>query len=188
VGDVCGHDVEGAALGVELRVSWRALTLAGVADEAVLSALEQVLASERRFDEIFATIATVRLDLARSVAVVRLAGHPPPLLIAGATVKPVSAPTNRLLGVRPAPRPAQEIQFDSTEWALFLYTDGLIEGRYGDERLDVSGLVRLVEQALADGVPLPDLAAWLVGRAEELNGGPLADDVAALLLTGGGAR
>jgi serine phosphatase RsbU (regulator of sigma subunit) len=186
VGDVCGHGVEGAALGVELRVSWRALTLAGVPDEAVLPALEQVLGSERRLDEIFTTIATVRVDLASLRATVRLAGHPPPLLISGGTVAPVAAPTNRLLGVRPAPRPAHELRFDPAGWALFLYTDGLIEGRVGEERLEVPGLVRLVERALADGVPLPELPAWLVGKAEELNGGPLADDVAALLLTGGG--
>jgi hypothetical protein len=71
---------------------------------------------------------------------------------------------------------------------MFLYTDGLIEGRAGDERLDVSGLVRLVQRALAGGVPLPELPAFLVGEAEKLNGGPLADDVAVLLLTGGGVR
>jgi serine phosphatase RsbU (regulator of sigma subunit) len=190
VGDVCGHGAEGAALGVELRVSWRALTLAGVPDEAVLAALEQVLASERRLDEIFATVATVRLDLAESRAVVRLAGHPPPLFIAGGKVAPVPAPTNRLLGVRPAPRPSHDLDLDSPDWALFLYTDGLIEGHVGDgpARLDVPGLVGLVEEAIGGGVPLPELAAWLVGRAEELNGGPLADDVAVLLLTGGGRR
>src|SRR5919112_748211 len=62
VGDVCGHGVEEAALGVELRVAWRALVLAGVPDDAVLPAVEQVLMSERRTDEIFATAATVRLD------------------------------------------------------------------------------------------------------------------------------
>jgi hypothetical protein len=38
-------------------------------------------------------------------------------------------------------------------------------------------------------VPLPALPAWLVGQAELANGGPLADDVAMLLITrGGGGR
>ena len=32
-------------------------------------------------------------------------------------------------------------------------------------------------------MPRRDLPAWLVGRAEELNGGPLADDVAMLLIS-----
>src|SRR5262249_28628151 len=42
VGDVCGHGVDEAALGVALRVAWRALVLAGVPDDAVFPALEQV--------------------------------------------------------------------------------------------------------------------------------------------------
>ncbi|MFD0786452.1 PP2C family protein-serine/threonine phosphatase, partial [Micromonospora azadirachtae] len=74
VGDVCGHGVDEAALGVELRVAWRALVLAGVPDDEVLPALEQVLMSERRLQEIFATVATARLDLGANRAVVRLAG------------------------------------------------------------------------------------------------------------------
>ncbi|MFD0821764.1 PP2C family protein-serine/threonine phosphatase, partial [Micromonospora zhanjiangensis] len=39
VGDVCGHGADEAALGVELRVAWRALVLAGVPDDAVLPAV-----------------------------------------------------------------------------------------------------------------------------------------------------
>ena len=81
-----------AALGVELRVAWRALVLAGVPDDEVLPALEQVLMSERRLQEIFATVATVRLDLAANRATVRLAGHPPPLLLAGGKVAPGPGP------------------------------------------------------------------------------------------------
>src|SRR5919112_94132 len=57
VGDVCGHSVDEAALGVELRVAWRALVLAGVPDEQILGALEQVLMTERRAREVFATVA-----------------------------------------------------------------------------------------------------------------------------------
>jgi hypothetical protein len=37
-------------------------------------------------------------------------------------------------------------------------------------------------------VPLAELPAWLVGRAEQLNGGPFADDVAMLLVSQGGGR
>src|SRR3954452_21297953 len=75
VGDVCGHGVDEAALGVELRVAWRALVLAGVPEEQILSSLEQVLMSERRAREVFATVASVVLDLAGNRATVRLPGH-----------------------------------------------------------------------------------------------------------------
>jgi hypothetical protein len=37
-------------------------------------------------------------------------------------------------------------------------------------------------------VPVGDLAAWLVVRAEEANDGPLADDVAMLVLSKEGRR
>jgi FixJ family two-component response regulator len=190
VGDVCGHGVDEAALGVELRVAWRALVLARVPDDEVLPALEQVLMSERRLREIFATVASVRLDLAANRATVRLAGHPPPLLLAGGRVAPVPAPGGLLLGVRPRPPVAFELVFDTEDWSLLLYTDGLIEGRIGDgpDRLDVPGLGGLVADPRARDVPLAGLPGWLVGRAEELNGGPLADDVAMLLVSRGGGR
>ncbi|MEV0392105.1 PP2C family protein-serine/threonine phosphatase [Polymorphospora rubra] len=190
VGDVCGHGVDEAALGVELRVAWRALVLAGVPDDAVLPALEQVLMSERRLREIFATVASVRLDLARNRATVRLAGHPPPLLLSGGEVAPVPAPGGRLLGVRPRPPRAFDLEFDSDDWSLLMYTDGLIEGRVGggSERLDVPGLTELVGHPDTAKVPLEELPGWLVGRAELTNGGPLADDVAMLLVSRGGGR
>ena len=190
VGDVCGHGVDEAALGVELRVAWRALVLAGVADDDVLPALEQVLMSERRLREIFATVASVRLDLSANRATVRLAGHPPPLLIAGGRVEPVPARGGLLLGVRPRPPVAFDLEFGTPDWSLLMYTDGLVEGRIGggDERLDVPGLVGLVADERDRGVTLPELPGRLVGRAEELNGGPLADDVAMLLVGRGEGR
>lgn len=188
VGDVCGHGPDEAALGVMLRVAWRALVLAGVSDEAVLPALEQVLISERRLRETFTTVAAIRIDLAAGRATVRLAGHPPPLLLRDGRAVPIPAPAGLLLGVAPRPTRPYELEFGTRDWSLLLYTDGLIEGRVGggDERLDVTGLVDLVDAART--VALPDLPGWLVGRAEDANGGPLADDVAMLLLSSGGGR
>ncbi|WP_089255061.1 PP2C family protein-serine/threonine phosphatase [Asanoa hainanensis] len=188
VGDVCGHGADEAALGVMLRVAWRALVLARVPDDAVLPALEQVLISERRLPETFTTVATVRIDLAANRATVRLAGHPTPLLLSNGRVAPVPAPNGLLLGVAPRPPRVYDLEFDSDDWSLLMYTDGLIEGRVGagDDRLDVPGLVELVEAGR--DVPLADLPGWLVGRAEDGNGGPLADDVAMLLVTSGGGR
>ena len=191
VGDVCGHSVDEAALGVELRVAWRALVLAGVPDERILGALEQVLMSERRAREVFATVASVVLDLNTNRATVRLAGHPPPVLLGNGRVAPVSAAAGIVLGVRPRPTPATDVEFPGDDWSLLMYTDGLIEGRtgVGNERMDVSGLCNLLAGPVAGQVPLPALPAWLVGQAEHANGGPLADDVAMLLITrGGGGR
>jgi serine phosphatase RsbU (regulator of sigma subunit) len=190
VGDVCGHGVDEAALGVELRVAWRALVLAGVPDEAILSSLEQVLMSERRAREIFATVASVVVDLRSNRATVRLAGHPPPVLLTEGRAVPVSARPGIVLGVRPKPAPVSDVEFPGEDWSLLLYTDGLIEGHTGpgNERLDVDGLCKVLGEPSAAEVPLAALPAWLVGRAEQANGGPLADDVAMLLISRGNGR
>ncbi|OJF11037.1 PP2C family protein-serine/threonine phosphatase [Couchioplanes caeruleus] len=190
VGDVCGHSVDEAALGVELRVAWRALVLAGVPEEQILASLEQVLMTERRAREVFATVAMVSLDLAGDRATVRLAGHPPPVLLSGGKAAAVTARTGIVLGVRPTPTPATDVEFSGDDWSLLMYTDGLIEGHTGNgnERLDVEGLCGLLAQPDARDVPLAALPAWLVGRAEQGNGGPLADDVAMLLISRGGGR
>jgi serine phosphatase RsbU (regulator of sigma subunit) len=190
VGDVCGHGVDEAALGVELRVAWRALVLAGVPDDQILGSLEQVLMSERRAREVFATVASVVVDLKSNRATVRLAGHPPPVLLTEGRAVPVPARTGIVLGVRPKPTPASEVEFAGSDWSLLLYTDGLIEGHTGagNERLDVDGLCKVLGEQSAAEVPLAALPAWLVGRAEQANGGPLADDVAMLLISRGSGR
>jgi serine phosphatase RsbU (regulator of sigma subunit) len=185
VGDVCGHGVDEAALGVELRVAWRALMLAGVPADDVLPALEEVLKTERNRDTVFATVAMVTLDLARAEAEVRLAGHPPPLLLAEAKAEVVAAEYGPVLGVFDhANRPTTRVPLVPDDWALLLYTDGLIEGRVGgtDRRLDVTGLQALISSAESRGVPRQALAGWLVEQVEEANGGPLADDVAMLIV------
>ncbi|HEX6500113.1 MAG TPA: fused response regulator/phosphatase [Micromonosporaceae bacterium] len=189
VGDVCGHDVDEAALGVELRVAWRALVLAGVPEQRVLPAVEQVLVSERHSDEVFATVVAASVDLSTGQARIRLAGHPPPLLISNGRVSVCEARPGMVLGVVPGlDWPAFPVPLDG-DWSLLMYTDGLIEGRTdGVQRLDVSGLVRLVEEFDPSRTPLGELPGYLISRAETLNDGPLSDDVAMLLLTSGDLR
>ncbi|GAA2884821.1 serine/threonine phosphatase [Actinoplanes cyaneus] len=190
VGDVCGHGVDEAALGVELRVAWRALVLAGVPEEQVLASLEQVLMSERRAREVFATVASATINLQHNRATVRLAGHPPPVVLSEGRATPVHARTGIVLGVRPTPTPATELELTGDDWSLLMYTDGLIEGHTGpgNERLDVDGLCKLLDEPSAREVPLAGLPAWLVDRADRDNGGPLTDDVAMLLISRGGGR
>ncbi|WP_413758354.1 PP2C family protein-serine/threonine phosphatase [Streptomyces sp. MMBL 11-3] len=80
IGDVCGHGPDEAALGVELRIAWRALTLAGLCGDRLLSTLQQVLEHERDSDEIFATLCTVDIAPDGRRAGLCLAGHPAPLI------------------------------------------------------------------------------------------------------------
>ena len=191
VGDVCGHGPDEAALGALLRVSWRALVLAGVDEPQLLPKLQQVLVSERHDRSLFTTAATVALgpadDDGRVTARVRLAGHPPPLVL-GARPFTVAPPVGLPLGISPtAAWDAAQVVLDHG-WALLLHTDGLIDGRVGRgaERLGGEGLAELVASQVRTQPdwrerPEPFVDA-LIARVEALNGGDLVDDVAVLLL------
>ncbi|WP_404828729.1 PP2C family protein-serine/threonine phosphatase [Streptomyces dioscori] len=206
IGDVCGHGPDEAALGVELRIAWRALTLAGLCGDRLLSTLQQVLEHERDSDEIFATLCTVDIAPDGRRAGLCLAGHPAPLIsrparsralvgadgidgIEGAQAPPVAEllPFENggpALGLLPNARwPRQQVELGG-EWSLMLYTDGLIEGRTGEgrERLGQDGMVDMVRRQLAEGLRGEELLRAAVNEVRDLNGGELTDDVAVLLL------
>jgi serine phosphatase RsbU (regulator of sigma subunit) len=187
VGDVCGHGVDEAPLGVALRVAWRALILAGVPDDHLLASLEQLVVAERPSDEVFVTVATAAVDLSNGRAQMRLAGHPPPILLTGERIECCEVEPSVVLGVGTGvARPATDVTLDDG-WSLLVYTDGLIEGRAhpDGDRLGVDGLCEILAAPERVDIAPADLPGWLVGRAEERNGGPLADDVAVLLLSPG---
>ena len=75
-----GHGPDEAALGVHLRVAWRALVLAGVPDDHILVALSRLLEAESA-GGIFVTVCDLTIDRDLGLTV-RVAGHPPPLLCA----------------------------------------------------------------------------------------------------------
>src|ERR1700722_14484412 len=79
IGDVCGRGPAEAALGVCLRVAWRALVLAGRPADEILFTLSQLLGHERQDDTMFATMCMVSVAPARSVGWGRIAGPPPRL-------------------------------------------------------------------------------------------------------------
>ena len=81
IGDVCGHGPGEAALGVCLRVAWRALVLAGHPAEEVLATVQQVLEHEQQEEAMFATVCMLSVAPDRSSGMLRLAGHPAPLLV-----------------------------------------------------------------------------------------------------------
>lgn len=189
VGDVTGHGPDEAALGVALRVAWRSLVLAGTPADSVLRDLQAVLSAERHAEDVFATVCEITLAPDLSQAEIRVGGHPPPLVVRDGEVEQVRpARPGPLLGlVEDAVWRPSDLQLGK-EWALILFTDGVIEGRTRDgERLDVTGLVTLASDAVARGCTLGDLADEMIAGAEDANGGPLPDDVA-LFLLGSGTR
>ncbi|MER8196397.1 SpoIIE family protein phosphatase [Streptomyces microflavus] len=187
IGDVCGHGPDEAALGVELRIAWRALTLAGLCGDQLLSTLQQVLEHERQSEEIFATLCTVDIAPDGRRAGLCLAGHPAPLLARHgrpARLLPYED-GGPALGLLPRARwPRRQVELGG-EWSLMMYTDGLIEGRVGagsSQRLGQDGMVAMVNSRLEQGLTGEDLLEAAVAEVRELNGGELTDDVAVLLL------
>ncbi|MEU9203169.1 fused response regulator/phosphatase [Streptomyces sp. NPDC048332] len=186
IGDVCGHGPDEAALGVELRIAWRALTLAGLCGDELLSTLQQVLEHERESEEIFATLCTVDIAPDGRRAGLCLAGHPAPLIARqgrAAHLLPYED-GGPALGLLPRARwPRRQVELGGT-WSLMMYTDGLIEGRVGNgtQRLGQDGMVAMVNRQLAEGLGGEDLLEAAVTHVRELNGGELTDDVAVLLL------
>ncbi|MER5183601.1 SpoIIE family protein phosphatase [Streptomyces sp. NPDC002896] len=187
IGDVCGHGPDAAALGVELRIAWRALTLAGLCGDELLSTLQQVLEHERADDEIFATLCTVDIAPDERRAGLCLAGHPSPLIARQGGRAELLAPEENsgpALGLLERARwPRRQVELGAA-WSLMLYTDGLIEGRIGqgNQRLGQDGMVELVRRQLAAGLKGEELLEAAVNEVRDLNGGDLTDDVAVLLL------
>ncbi len=186
IGDVSGHGPDEAALGALLRVSWRALVLAGVEEPEVLPKLQQVLVSERHVRTLFTTVCTVAIRTTPdggAEVLVRLAGHPPPVSLRP-TPATVTPPVGMPLGIRSTARWEPLRVTLPPGWALVLYTDGLIEGRapVPGELLWLEGLLDMVERER--DTALDKLPVRLVEGAVRFNGGPLTDDVAILVLSG----
>ncbi|MCX4675381.1 fused response regulator/phosphatase [Streptomyces sp. NBC_01433] len=187
IGDVCGHGPDEAALGVELRIAWRALTLAGLCGDQLLSTLQQVLEHERESEEIFATLCTVDIAPDGRRAGLCLAGHPAPLIARRgqpAQLLPYED-GGPALGLLPRARwPRRQVELGGS-WSLMMYTDGLIEGRVGPtgtQRLGQDGMVAMINAQLDRGLGGEELLEAAVTHVRELNGGELTDDVAVLLL------
>lgn len=180
VGDVAGHGPHEAALGVALRIGWRALTFAGLRGSERMEQLERILRAESPGRGIFATVLSIALspdDL--SFTAVR-AGHPGMLLHGPQSVQWLEPPAGPALGINDGGDwPLTELEL-ATDHGLLLLTDGLFEGHAGagNERLGEDGLLELARSHT--GLSGAAFVEALIGGAEERAGmhGGLSDDIA----------
>ncbi|WP_372443064.1 PP2C family protein-serine/threonine phosphatase [Mycolicibacterium baixiangningiae] len=179
VGDVSGHGPDEAALGVALRIGWRALTFAGLRGNERMQQLERILRAERPGPGIFATVMSLAFSPRdRSFNAVR-AGHPGMLLHSRDTVEWMEPPAGPALGLGGSAWPLTELELPA-DHGLLLLTDGLFEGHSGEgnERLGEEGLLALARSMAA--LPGRQFVETLIDSAEECarpHGG-LTDDIA----------
>jgi serine phosphatase RsbU (regulator of sigma subunit) len=194
IGDVCGHGPDEAALGACLRAAWRALTLASQPPSDVLQTLHRMLPHERHEPDVFATLCAIEIAPSRDTASIRVAGHQAPLLIDSNGVSVIDVPSGAPpLGIFEQSHWPVHQQRLNGPWTMLLYTDGLVEGRIGegDERLGEERLMEMVARLVASSSSWPEdaqaLLDQLIAEVEQLNGEPLTDDLAVLMLSSCGA-
>jgi CheY-like chemotaxis protein len=179
VGDVAGHGPDEAALGVALRIGWRALTFAGLRGNERMHQLERILLTERPAKGIFATLLSLAFapDSLRFNAV--RAGHPGMLLHGNGDVQWLEPPAGPALGLGAREWPVNELELPEGH-GLLLLTDGLFEGHSGrgNERLGEEGLLELA-RSLAT-LPGEEFVDTLIGEVEARAGthGGHSDDIA----------
>jgi serine phosphatase RsbU (regulator of sigma subunit) len=126
----------------------------------------------------------------RRTAVLRLAGHPAPLLITPDGIAELDVPACPPIGFNNLGNwPESKVELGE-RWSLLLYTDGLIEGRIsgGPYRLGSEGLMGLLHDALGRPPFDPSRASSegllnrLIEQVSSLNSGDLDDDIAIIAL------
>lgn len=179
VGDVAGHGPDEAALGVALRIGWRALTFAGLRGNERMHQLERILLTERPTNGIFATLLSLAFapDSLRFNAV--RAGHPGMLMQGNNDVQWLEPPAGPALGLGAREWPVNELELPDGH-GLLLLTDGLFEGHSGrgNERLGEDGLLELARSLAALPGPafVDTLISEVAGRARTHGGH--TDDIA----------
>jgi serine phosphatase RsbU (regulator of sigma subunit) len=103
----------------------------------VLPLLEEILRTERHFDEVFATVCDMSIAPDRRTARLRLAGHPTPLSIEPAVMPLPDDPRGPPLGIVDGGRWEPATIDLGERWSLLFYTDGLVEA--GSSRRRPSG-------------------------------------------------
>ncbi|HMI82112.1 MAG TPA: SpoIIE family protein phosphatase [Solirubrobacterales bacterium] len=176
IGDVTGRGAHAAAVTAHARYTLR--TAAALTGDPVvaLRTLNRELLIRRGTALCSVAAMTVSEDRAAPVRLA-VAGHPPPLLIAGESVVEASSPAP-ILGAFPEEEWELEATAVAPDQQLVVVTDGVTDavgegGRFGEERL----------RAALAGVTSPALAAQRIeGALHEFTAGNLEDDAAIIAI------
>jgi phosphoserine phosphatase RsbU/P len=179
VGDVCG---KGAAAAVVTAFARYTLRAAAIEEPSPAGALARLNAALRRFgSDRSCTVVLVRLHRAEDGwrTVLSCAGHPPALLRTRDGQLRSEGRTGTLLGVVDEPR-LHDVTVDlGPEDQLLLYTDGLPDGRRGDEFYDEDRIRTIVAEQHPDADAVVTALLTDVLRFQD---GDARDDIAIVAL------
>jgi hypothetical protein len=183
--DGAGHDLRA---GHDTALAMTAIRLArrqGVTDLVALAAHADDLLTAQPGPARFVTAALASLDIGTGVLHYLLAGHPPPLLVRGRSVKELANPPRTPLGVRGVPSDRHgvgRVQLEPGD-RLLLYSDGIVEARdaagefFGEHRL-----VDFTQRAELAGLPAPETLRRLTAAVLAHQSGRLQDDATLVLV------
>jgi chemotaxis methyl-accepting protein methylase/GAF domain-containing protein/PAS domain-containing protein len=173
IADVLGRGLKAAGFTEMVRSSVKALTYVDHSPAVVLSRVNEMLCRERD-EERFATAILLVIDPATGKITSACAGHPPPVVCAGACAFMATSP-GPPLGAFPGTYREIESTLEPGQ-AVVLYTDGVTEAKrgremFGDDRL----LAALAAMRSSD----PEhLARELLGTVTRFASGGVHDDIA----------
>jgi serine phosphatase RsbU (regulator of sigma subunit) len=183
IGDVSGHGPEPAALAATMRAAWVAMAaLPGLDLEDWATGLGAVVDEQSGEGGALVTLLMGTVDLRALELSYANAGHPPPVVLGREqpVIGPMSGPP---LGVQPGLKLRSHrvpLQPDSS---VLMVTDGIFEGRRAPGSVDRVGYDEFVEVAGTSDPREPRYLEQLADGLQHRNGGPMPDDVAAVLIS-----
>jgi sigma-B regulation protein RsbU (phosphoserine phosphatase) len=175
LGDVCGKGVDAAVVTSLVRHTLRAVTIRRAGAGETLRALNKVLLNHE--SDRFCTVAVLRLRRRGPVwqLSLSLGGHPHPLLLRQGEAPTLLGTPGSLVGVLTEPE-FTETRVDLEPGSIVaLYTDGVTEGRRGDE---LYGEVRLRQTAQLHAESPTRVTEGILADVLDFQGGRARDDIA----------
>jgi PAS domain S-box-containing protein len=177
IGDVSGKGLEAATLTTLIKDAVRAYAYQGDSP-GVIAAKTNDMIYKMTPPSILATLFLGVIDIVGRSLDYTTAGHPPAVLVKESLEAARLKTGPAAIGIFPALDYPDYRQPLAQNDKLFLYTDGLIEGRSGNRFFGEGRLIETVRE-LAGAQP-ERLPALIFERLSDFTGGPLADDVALL--------
>jgi sigma-B regulation protein RsbU (phosphoserine phosphatase) len=177
LGDVCGKGPEAATVTALARYTLRAAAMRGRRPSRILAQLNEALLLQRA--ERFCTVVYARLQRAEDHWRVTLTsgGHPLPVHVTAADAVAIGRPGD-LIGVHERPELHDtRVELRPRE-ALVFYTDGVTEGRTGDEFYGEERFFRVLRSAA--GGSAAELVDAVTTDVVEFQHGMPRDDLAVL--------